>query len=144
MFDFLFGGKKKIEFIRELVEQRMRNLGFDDMEWRLKVKQLSNSELIGTPEAGIVTVLENVIKMQKQGIFIRQILESIENHRKTLGHDVAEFSILLKLASGSSEMAGSAVPRYCFYRLNMEAPGKMSEEQFIKTFEQTVEYLKRS
>lgn len=141
MFDFLFGGKKKIEFIRELVEQRMRDLGFDDMDSRLKVKQLSNLELIGTPEAGIVTVLEAVIKMQKQGISIRQILESIENHRKNLGHDAAKFSSLLNLASGSSEEAGSAVPMYCFYRLNMEAPGRMSEEQFFKTFEQIVKYL---
>lgn len=49
MFDFLFGGKRKLELIRELLEQRMRDLGFDDMESRLKVKELGNVELMGTP-----------------------------------------------------------------------------------------------
>ena len=40
MFDFMFGGKRKLELIRELLEQRMREEGFDDMDSRLKVKEL--------------------------------------------------------------------------------------------------------
>lgn len=66
MFDFLFGGKKKLELIRELVEQRMRDVGFDDMDSRLKVKQLSNLQLMGTPEAAIVTIIEATLKMQQR------------------------------------------------------------------------------
>jgi hypothetical protein len=40
MFNFLFGGKQKLELIRELLEKRMREEGFDDMDSRLQVKQL--------------------------------------------------------------------------------------------------------
>jgi hypothetical protein len=35
MFDFIFGGKRKLKLISELLEQRMREQGFDDMDSRL-------------------------------------------------------------------------------------------------------------
>ena len=57
MFDFAFGGKRKLELIRELLEQRMREEGFDDMDSRLQVKQLGKLQLLGTPEGGIVTIV---------------------------------------------------------------------------------------
>ena len=47
MFDIIFGGKKKLNLTRELVEQRMRSSGFDDLESRLQVKNLSNLQLLG-------------------------------------------------------------------------------------------------
>ena len=45
MFDFVFGGKQKLELIRELLEQRMRGIGFDDMDSKLQIKQMSNFQL---------------------------------------------------------------------------------------------------
>jgi hypothetical protein len=139
MFEFLFGGKKKLELIRELLEQRMRDHGFNDMEYRIKVKEMSNFQLMGTPEGAIVTIIENVFKMQKQGLLLGQIFLSIEEHRKTLGQDVKEFNEILKIARGNS--AGDAVPMYTFYRLNVEAPGKVTEEQFINAFSQATNFL---
>jgi len=139
MFEFLFGGKKKLELIRELLEQRMRDHGFNDMEYRIRVKEMSNFQLMGTPEGAIVTIIENVFKMQKQGLLLGQILLSIEEHRKTLGQDAKEFNDILKIAGGNS--AGDAVPMYTFYRLNVEAPGKVTEEQFINAFSQATNFL---
>ena len=139
MFEFLFGGKRKIELIRELLEQRMRDCGYDDIEYRLKVKEMSNFQLMGTPEGAIVTIIENVFKMQKQGLLLGQILLSIEEHRKTLGQNAKEFDDILKIARGNS--AGDAVPMYTFYRLNVEAPGKVTEEQFINAFTQATNFL---
>lgn len=142
-FDFLFGGQRKLSLIRELLEQRMRDLGFDDMESRLKVKELGNVELMGTPEAAIVTIIETVVKLQRQGLFIGQILLSIENHRKSLEQDDLTFAEIMSVASGSAEEAGTAIPVYCFYRINLEHPGRMTEEQFGNAFMQATKELMR-
>ncbi len=141
MFDFLFGGKKKLELIRELLEQRMRDAGFDDMDSRLKVKQLSNAQLMGSPEAAIVTIIETTLKMQKQGALLSQIISGIENHRSSLGHDAFHFNEILNIAKGSLSEAGSAVPMYAFYRVSVEAPGRMTEEQFENAFSQAMSVL---
>ncbi len=134
MFDFVFGGKRKLELVRELLEQRMREEGFDDMDSRLRVKQLGNLQLLGTPEGGIVTIVETVIKSQKQGALLTSILSSIENHRKGLGSDPYDFAEIMKLASGPQ--AGDSVGAYCFYRLNIEHPGRVSIEQCMRALEQ--------
>ena len=95
MFDFLFGGKRKLELIRVLVEQRLRESGFDDMECRLHVKQLNNLDLSSSPEGSVVSILETIIECQKRGMLLRPILESIENFRKKFkGHDPVFFSKL--------------------------------------------------
>jgi hypothetical protein len=52
---------------------------------------------------------------------------------------VKEFNEILKIARGNS--AGDAVPMYTFYRLNVEAPGKVTEEQFINAFSQATNFL---
>ena len=139
MFDFLFGGKRKLELIRELLEQRMRDHGFNDMEHRIKVKEMSNLQLMGTPEGAIVTIIESVMKMQKQGLLLGQILISIEEHRKSLGHNASEFHEILTVARGSS--AGDAVPMYTLYIVNIEAPGRVTEEQFTNAFIQATQFL---
>lgn len=142
MFDFVFGGKRKLELIRELLEQRMRDVGFDDMESRLKVKELGNMQLIGTPEGDIVTIIETVIKLQKNGLIIKNIIESIEEHRKILGQDRTELLKILKIASGPDHEAGGAIPMYCWYRLTIEKPpGIITEEQFQNAFMQAAEEL---
>lgn len=142
MFDFLFGGKKKLELIRELLEQRMRDLGFNDMEYRLHIKQMGNMELMGSPEAAIITIVESVLKLQKHGLIIAEIIRTIEGHRKSLGQNESEFRKILAMATGSVTQAGEAVPAFCFYRLNVEQPGKMTEEQFISAFTQATLALK--
>lgn len=142
MFDFLFGGKRKLELIRELLEQRMRDHGFDDMASRLKVKQLGNVELMGTPEAALVTIIETIIKYQNQGALIGQILLSIENHRKTLGQDEAQFVEIMRSAcSDSTEEAGTAIAQYCYYRISIEHPGRMTREQYGSAFMQAAKEL---
>ena len=129
----MFGGKRKLELIRELLEQRMREEGFDDMDSRLKVKELGKIQLIGTPEGAIVTIVETIIKSQRQGVLLNQILASIENHRKSLGSDPQEFSEIISMASGPQ--AGESVGVYCYYRINIEQPGRVSHEQSMKALE---------
>jgi hypothetical protein len=139
MFDFLFGGKKKIELIRELIEQRMRESGFDDMHSRLQIKQLSNLQLISTPEGTIVTILETVLKMQKQGALLGQILSGMENHRKSSGHNPSEFAEIHAVSRGPN--AGDCVPMYILYRINLEAPGRMTEDQVFNAINHAMQIL---
>ncbi len=143
MFDFMFGGKRKLALIRELIEQRMQSLGIDDIEHRLKIKEMNKFELLGTPEATLVTIVGNVLKLQESGMFISQILESIEAQRRLFSkrQNISEFMEILNLASGTSEDAGAAIPIFCFYRMNVEHPNKMSEDQFMNAFIQAVKVL---
>lgn len=135
MFDFMFGGKRKLELIRELLEQRMREEGFDDMDSKLRVKQLSKMDLMGTPEGAIVTIVETVMRLQKQGALLSQILSSIENHRKSLGSNPQEFSEILEVARGPE--AGNSVGMYVYYRLNIEHPDRVSVEQCMSALDQS-------
>lgn len=139
MFEFLFGGNRKLELIRELLEQRMREEGFDDMDSRLKVKQLGKVQLMGTPEGAIVTIVETVIKSQRQGALLAHILSSIENHRGSLGSDSQLFSRIVDIASGAQ--AGESVGMYCLYRLSIEHPGRVSHEQCIKALDQSAKEI---
>ena len=141
MFDFLFGGKRKLELIRELVEQRMRDHGFTDIDSRLKVKELGNMELMGTPEAAIVTIIETVFKMQAKGMLLGQIISQMEQHRGSLGHNADDFNEVLQVARGPD--AGNAVAMYAFYRVNLEAPGRVTEDQFFNAFNQAAQVLMR-
>ncbi len=65
LFSFIFGGDQKLALIRELLAQRMRDSGFDGLE-----KELSNSEVFGTPEAAIVVIIVIAVKMQR-GIMLK-------------------------------------------------------------------------
>jgi hypothetical protein len=141
MFDFMFGGKRKLELIRELLEQRTREIGFNDMESRLKIKEMSNFQLIGTAEGTIVSIIEIVLKMQKQGHFIRNIIETIENQRKGLGQNLDEYLEILKITRGTPEQASEAIPEYCFYRINLEYPGQITEDQFANAFMKATQML---
>jgi len=139
VFDFMFGGKRKLELIRELLEQRMRDGGFDDMGSRLKVKELGKLQLLGTPEGAIVTIVETVVKSQRQGALLNQILTSIENHRKSLGSESQEFAEIVSMASGSQ--AGESVGAYCYYRVNIEHPGRVSPDQCMKALNQCAQEI---
>lgn len=141
MLDFLFGGKRKIELIRELLEQRMQDLGLGDLDSRLKIKQMGNMQLMGTPEGAIVTIVETMIKMQRQGLLIWQALQVIENHRKSLGQDPWKFIQIADIGRRPPGEAGEAVPMYVRYRTHIEHPGLMSDEQFERAFVQAAQFL---
>lgn len=141
MFDFIFGGKKRIELIRDLLEQRMADHGYSDLSYRLKIKQMGNLELIGTPEGSIVTIVATVIDGQKSKMSLYQILESIEKNRRKTGQNYAAYISILNLTRGNPEQAGLAVPEYCLYRLNLEYPDVMTYGQFENAFSQAVEVL---
>ena len=125
--------KIKLELICKLLAQRIRNLGFDELECR-KVKELNKMQLLGTPEGTIVTLIENIISLQRQGMLIGQIINSIENQRKTIGSNSIEFSEICNLTTGSIEESGNAIPLYCLYRVNIEYQGIITEEEFGYAF----------
>jgi hypothetical protein len=143
MFDFIFGGKKKLNLIRELVEQRMRSSGFNDLESRLQAKNLSNVVIASTPEAAIVSIIEVTLKLQKKHLFLSQILATIENRRKTLGSDPYRFSQILEVTqSRNVEEASTAVLLYCIYRVGLENTGfPIPDAQIAKTFIQAANAL---
>lgn len=143
MFDFLFGGKKKIELIRELLEQRMADNGYSELTYRLKIKQMGNLQLIGTPEGSLVTILAIVIDGQKSGMSLYQILESIEKNRRKIGQDFAEYFSILNMTKGTPEQAALAVSEYCLYRLDLEYPNEVHYHQFLNAFEQATDVLSK-
>lgn len=143
MFEFLFGGKKKMELIRELVEQRMMDEGYTDIEYKLRIKQMGNVELMSTPEANLVTILETVLQLQKRGALLVPILNKIEDHRKRLGHDPDTFNTIMEIAR-DIKTSGDGFVMYCKYRMDIETGGVMTEGQFMRAMEQAMPILTRN
>lgn len=141
MFDFLFGGKRKLAIIRELVEQRMRRDGYNDINSRIKVKELGGLELLGTPEGMIVTVLETAMSLQRRGLMLGEVIGEIEGHRAKLGTNTRELQAIKKIASGPLDQAHTSMPMYCVYRMNLEFPGKMTDDQLLEAYCQATEAL---
>jgi hypothetical protein len=141
MFDFLFGGTRKLALIRELLEQRMRDWGLDDIESRLQVKQMSNLQIMGSPEAGLISIIESILKLQKQGLPIAQIIQAIENFRSKNASDHVEYANILRKANRSIDEAVASIEDYCFYRMSIEQPGKMTRHQFDNAYSQIMEIL---
>jgi hypothetical protein len=120
---YLFSEEKKVSLIRELlgqrIEQRMRMDGFDGMEYRLEVEKLGDIELIGTPEGTILAIVEDAIKMHKQGAQLSDILGLIEGSRKHEGHIESEFIKILRVAN-KPLLPNPCIKMYCNYRMAIE------------------------
>ena len=139
LFSFIFGGDQKLALIRELLAQRMRDSGFDGLE-----KELSNSEVFGTPEAAIVVIIVIAVKMQRKGVLLDAIFNAIENTRKHMPggrHDASEFDRILEISRQPGAESGALVPLYCMYRVNIEHPGIMSSEQLEEAIGTALEGL---
>jgi len=141
MFDFLAGGKRKLNLIRELLERRMSAEGYDALTYKLQIKELSNTQLLSTPEGSLVTILETVVKGQKRGMLLVNIISNIENHRKRLGTHPETFNEILQLTLGDNP--GAAVGVYCVYRMDLEHPNILSEEQTMESIMLAMEEVPR-
>ena len=131
--NIFLGKNKKSALIRELLELRMAEEGFADTKDKLRIKSLGKFALLSTPEGTIVTIIETVIKLQKRTASLHQILHSIENHRKRIGHSHEHFDKILE--SSMSDTPGMSVIYYCIYRISLEYPGILTDEQVLKASE---------
>src|SRR5438552_317809 len=83
-----FGGTKtKMDLIRTLLKARLRA---DQMAQLAGVTpdlvdQQSDEDVLGTPEATIVTIVESYISLKRLGIPESDILARIEKHRSMIG-----------------------------------------------------------
>ena len=102
---------------------------------------MGNLQLIGTPEGTVVTILESITKARGQGRPISQTLEMIEDHRKSTGHDFWQYHQIIDMSNKPSEQAADSLPMYVRYRVNLEHPGVMNDEQFMNAFVQAVHVL---
>ena len=91
--------------------------GYDALTYKLQIKELSNTAS-GTPEGSLVTIFETVVKGQKRGMLLVNIISNIENHRKRLGTHPETFNEILQLTLGDNP--GAAVGVYCVYRMDLE------------------------
>jgi len=139
MFDFMFGGKKKLNLIRELLEQRMMDEGYGASPYKLQIKQMGNLELMSTPEGALVTILETVMRLQRKGVLLAQILSDIEKHRAKIGHEPDRFDEIIRVATSAQH--GMAVPLYVQYRIDLEHPNLLTEEQLEHAASEAVDAL---
>jgi|TARA_B100000780_G_C20964395_1_gene385001 hypothetical protein len=123
----MFGIGKRNALVRELLEQRMRASGFDDMNARLKVKALGTFKLMGVPEGTIVNILETVIREQNRGELLVNIIKGIENKRRRLGGIPRDFNNILQKSIGQNP--SEAVFEFCAYRVEVEHYGVMDFDQ---------------
>lgn len=127
----MFGIKKRNALIRELIEWRMADSGFDDLSSRLKTKELSFLQIMGTPESTIVNIIETIIIYNNRSIPLHEALEKLERKRGRIGRMPTEFNDIRNLSIHNAE---AAVFLYCVYRVEVEHYGVMSTEQVDYVF----------
>ena len=118
-FSTPFGGANsdKIELIKNLVIKRVQNDPIASMLG--DIDSLSETMLMGLPEATIVTIVETWAMLKKQGVSEEEILQRIEAHRASFG-DYGDLPKPLTL------------PSYIKYRLDLEhGHGATISEKFI-------------
>ena len=74
---------KKIAFIKSLVKKRIQNDSVMSMIGNIDA--LSDTMLMGLPEATIVTIVETYFQLKKQGRSDTESLNEIESHRASFG-----------------------------------------------------------
>lgn len=119
MFDFLFGGKRKLELIRELIVRRAIHDGLSNIEARVNVKSLGNMSLMGSPEGTIVSIVEILKKLKSNGDSIHGSLDAIERVRKQTGYDPSTFDYIKSLARQGNDYE-FIIATYCRYRIDIE------------------------
>lgn len=73
----------KIELIKNLAKMRVQNDPIASMLGN--IDSLSETMLMGLPEATIVTIVETYWQLRNQELSDKEILEAIENHRASFG-----------------------------------------------------------
>ena len=118
----LFGGSKpsKNDLIKNLAKERIKNdplaenMGFTES----MINSLGTMELMGIPEAAIVTIVETYALSLKSGAPEDAIINHIENHRSQLGSGPMPVPLNLET--------------YIKYRIEIEhGQGAPISEQFI-------------
>lgn len=129
----MFGkSKKRLALIKELAETRFTLRGSSSTEVNLMVKSLGTLRAMALPEATLVVILEGVVKAQKQGVPLAQVLMRFERQRSLHNHDQNIFSEIILRANGDDP--ATAMVDYLHYRNQMEAPpdGKLSWDEIAQ------------
>ena len=74
---------QKVAFIKSLVKKRIQK--DPGMSMTGNIDALSDTMLMGLPEATIVTIVETYLQLKRQGISVTESLKAIENHRASIG-----------------------------------------------------------
>ncbi|MDC1268323.1 hypothetical protein N8Z76_01165 [Gammaproteobacteria bacterium] len=133
MLGMFFGGKKKLNLIRLLLERRMAEMGYDDYQHQLILKNMGKLELLGSPEATLISIIEMILNLQKRGMLIGHILAKIELKRSSTGSDQTQFHACIDLSRGPDP--AQAIYKYCEYRLDIEHQGVVPEHIIIDQIE---------
>ena len=99
LFDRLFARKSsKIGLIRNLLKARLQNdaMARTTGVTPALVDQQSDEDMLGTPEATIVTIVESYIQLRQLGFPDSEILTRIENHRSMIGSGTVPSPLTLR------------------------------------------------
>lgn len=126
----------RIGLIRDLLETRVQASSSKEADEIVNVGTLSVIDLLNTPEATLVEVLETIIFKPKTSLVLNDIFKSIEAHRKKLGSNRKRFNEILAHSEGlelGSDI-GDSVEAFCRYRLDVEHGQVLSEEEVYFAF----------
>ncbi len=96
--------KDKIKLIRDLAKRRVQNdpvtsMSGDIVSILADIESFSEIELMGLPEATIVTIVETYRQGKNRGLPDKEILETIENYRVSFDGNVGTLSSEMTLSN---------------------------------------------
>ncbi len=88
----------KIDLIRGLLKARLESDTMAKMAGVTPdlVDQQSNEDVLGAPEASILTIVESYVQLSRLGFPESEILRRIEKHRSMIGADIMPSPLTLR------------------------------------------------
>jgi hypothetical protein len=77
--------KEIVTLTRTLVKERINSIPF--LQVLGNVDELSDIQLMGLPEATIITIIQTYYELTNKGISEQEALKIIESHRSYIGYD---------------------------------------------------------
>lgn len=112
MFDFLYGGTKRVQLVRDLMSYLNRG-DYDDIEG------LSKSQLFNTPEGIIVDLTSSIYKMQSRGFLLGKCVAITEQSSGLYGsfNDHSLAPEIKEKFMGSISDAAQGVDEYIYLKI---------------------------
>ena len=131
MFDFLFGGKERVNLTKKLLDRKGKD------------SSIAKYKLMSTPESLIAAMVQVAVVSQKRGAPIFQIIQHIESKTPWVNKyiDPRSYDFLLEEAMKSPAEADQALRKYINLRVRIDYPYGITKDEIDLDVQLAIEEL---